>query len=188
MWVCHELANHFICKSWILDHEVVTHESFGHSVKARLVWWHGRLIFCKYPLKLCLFSFENLIPPPPHPHHSRKECALGIDLGSSNGVEASDLPVQIWLNGGSIYFSTSQRRRSLNGGSSYFQLARGGRLPPHPQEVEFRLVSLLAGAARGACSRGSSRGVSRPTIWEWWARRAGCDIGLGWGWDLGSTG
>jgi hypothetical protein len=138
-----------------------------------LVRWCGRLFFCKYPhptLKLCLFSFENLISLPHSlPKNPRKKCALGIDPGSSNSVEASDLPIQIWLNGGSIYF----------------QLARGRGLPPHMQEVELGEAGLLAGAARRARSHTSSLGALRPTIWGGWAIGMFVISAHGWCWDLG---
>jgi hypothetical protein len=60
-------------------------------------------------VKLCFFYFENLISLlPPLSKNSQKECVPGIDHGSCNDVEASDLPIQIWLNGGSIYFQLAR--------------------------------------------------------------------------------
>jgi hypothetical protein len=78
--------------------------------------------FCAL-LIMCFFSFENFISLLfSLSKNPKKKCARGIDPGSCNSVEASDLPVRVWLNGCLIYF----------------QLARGGGLPPYPHLSIYR--------------------------------------------------
>jgi hypothetical protein len=79
-----------------LGHEVATHARFGQSVTTivSLVMW--QFFFENAPLELCFLSSKNLISLPSSlPKYPQKKCASGIDSELSNGVEASDLPIQI---------------------------------------------------------------------------------------------
>jgi hypothetical protein len=99
--------------------------------------------FANTPLKLGFLSSENIISLPHSlgPEKSQKKCALGIDLGSSNGVEASDL-----LKWGFNLFLNSPLE-------VYLPIC-------NLQEVELGEADLLTGAVGGTCCRASSCGAS----------------------------
>jgi hypothetical protein len=96
-----------------LVYEVAADVRFGHELANRdfwvtklphtsvlvsprwppLVWWRDRF-FTNATLELCFFSFENLISVPSSlPKYPQKKYAPKIDPESSNGMEASDLPI-----------------------------------------------------------------------------------------------